>query len=408
MGIRVLTTCALATLLGGICLAAAPANLVPNGGFEDGLKGWAGGGKADAEIRHGGHASLCIRSTVEQPTRVRTGRIRLEPNKAYVFRGWMKSDGVGLSEFRMICYDEKGQYIMGGEIGAGTLGRPGKWFLFESPITTDAVRSVSVMCKLFGRGMVWFDDLYLGLGQMTHSNLLRNSGFLIQGNPGVPDFWRLPRKTLLPVHGSPEDLAKNVRVDPGQRPPLTGVAALRLPSGNSVWGTALALGAGTYCYSAYLKADSEGAPVTLLVPAVRRSGKKRPPTPRRTFRVGRDWRTAVEAGLDAQRLGHGEVSLRTRRVGAGRHCSGLSLSAQAAALAAAGGVLRVPQSRCQSASAGCGLVLGGRGSPSRRSRASVLTAWSACSKCVPDPSAMLSSVTAASLCPAARDAIASL
>ena len=50
---------------------------------------------------------------------------------------------------------------------------------YESPITTDAVRSVSVMCKLFGRGRVWFDDLYLGPGQMTYSNLLRNSGLLM-------------------------------------------------------------------------------------------------------------------------------------------------------------------------------------------------------------------------------------
>ena len=123
----------LLALCGGALAAAPTENLIPNGGFEDGLRGWnplwtraAGKGRAVRETRdvHAGGGAVRIEHRGARDWSFSPGRrIPVRAGDFFELDGWVKAEGAGTVTLSVITYDADGRAVdwnYGGRaVGAG-------------------------------------------------------------------------------------------------------------------------------------------------------------------------------------------------------------------------------------------------------------------------------------------------
>lgn len=151
-------------------LAVAGDNLLVNGGFEDGVQGWAKawsrepGVKAavDEQVRHSGKAAARIEhSSAQDWSLAQTKRLDVKPGEIYGLSGWFRTQGAGDVVLSVTLYDAKGQAIdwsFGGRAVRGTAD----WRQVQSRfvIPPDAT---AILPRVTGHGALtaWGDELAL-------------------------------------------------------------------------------------------------------------------------------------------------------------------------------------------------------------------------------------------------------
>ena len=234
-------------LLSVLCMSELFGNLIENGNFEAGGTNWVlrnNNGQIDEEIFAQGKRSLKIESHSDDPSRVNYARlIAVKPNTNYKLSVWIKSQGAENAEIRLISLDKDKKYMPGKEIGLLTFRGDREWEKLEVNLNSGDAVFFRLLCKSFGKGIVWFDDIIMEEGKFIQDkNLLRNSSFNFQGNPGQPDFW-----TSFPYCQQIDNIHFNRwHVDPAISSPVPGASVVKVKGQRSF---SKGAAEGEYCFS---------------------------------------------------------------------------------------------------------------------------------------------------------------
>ena len=169
---RVLWVGLLVVGLGRMATAAAPANDLPNGSFEQEQKGrplawrtekWAGSGKFEyAETGHTGKRSLMI-SAEKGGDLAWTTRVVVEPYATYRLSGWIKTENVKSKNGRGALLNIHNMQ----RVATKALTGSNDWTHVEVTFDSDEDDAVQINCLLGGwgtaTGKAWFDDVTLQL-----------------------------------------------------------------------------------------------------------------------------------------------------------------------------------------------------------------------------------------------------
>lgn len=181
---------------------------VPNGGFEDTLKGWSENPRAtiDTETRHGGKASAKI--TIPETQTDRTGiylvqQVPAKEGLLYQASAWIKAEsvkGVTLGDMTptgadiiLEFADPQGKWLAPGSYGDGVYGTK-DW----SRVSTDACRAPEdvgfaiIFLSLRGTGTGWFDDVTLN--EVQQHVMLQEPGHETEVRDNTPTLtWLFPQ-----------------------------------------------------------------------------------------------------------------------------------------------------------------------------------------------------------------------
>jgi len=254
-------------------------NLLSNGDFEQGtVLPWRAGSwgpdpelskcraAVDAEVFHGGKAAVRLTG---RRARFVSERIPVKQKAHYKLSGWIKGEDVQKAELHLIRRNGKGRTV-GAEVSAGFVRGTQDWTYVEAVFGSGDAELVSVWLWLPGEtsGTAWFDDIALEKGARADSpNLLRNSGFTLCTNPGIPDFWGIP--TRVPSMARDWVSGRYYGVDEAEESPAPGTKVLRVvhfgefPPYLFSAGYLRLLPEATYALSVYMKSDQAEMPVWL-------------------------------------------------------------------------------------------------------------------------------------------------
>lgn len=168
---RTLCWLAILSLLGSTS-SRADENLLINGGFEQGVEGWAKAwsrtpGVAvalDGSAQHGGKSALRIEHQAAEDWNVaQQKRLPVKPGEIYELSGWVRAQGKGDIGLSVITYDGK-QQALEWSYGRCSLTGSGDWqrlcsrFLIKNG-------AVEIVPRITGHGVIqaWVDDLSLRL-----------------------------------------------------------------------------------------------------------------------------------------------------------------------------------------------------------------------------------------------------
>lgn len=151
-------------------LSAASENLLVNGGFEDGSRGWAkawsreAGVKAafDKEVRHGGTIAVRIdHSNAQDWSLSQEKRLDVKPGEIYELSGWLRTKGEGQVSLSVTLYDARKEAI-DWSFGARDVRGTSDWRQVQSRFAIPPGAS-AILPRLTGRGTLtaWADELVL-------------------------------------------------------------------------------------------------------------------------------------------------------------------------------------------------------------------------------------------------------
>jgi len=162
-----------ATLLLGATLSLAGENLLVNGDFEDGFRGWvklwsrapeAGKATVDAAVFHGGkHAARIEHAGAQDWSLAQEQSLQVKPGQLYELRGWVRVQGLGDAVLCVVLRDAKGGAV-NWAFGASSSRATGDWRLLRSRFVIPP-GAASIQPRLIGNGpaTVWLDDAALTL-----------------------------------------------------------------------------------------------------------------------------------------------------------------------------------------------------------------------------------------------------
>lgn len=171
---------------------AAPTNLVPNPGFEQGLDGWATSGKgefaADSQVKHGGGRSARI--TVPPDANLEFQQIAwsmpAKPGEHYSASFWLRTEGLkdGAGAYGAIEFFRGGDRLV---YFQSQMTRTLSWQPMPieavAPGGTDRMRVV-LICH--AHGTAWFDDVTISRPQPQPLNV----SFALQPRKLITDDWQ--------------------------------------------------------------------------------------------------------------------------------------------------------------------------------------------------------------------------
>jgi hypothetical protein len=269
-------------------------NLIENGDFEAGGTNWAlrnNNGQIDEKIFSQGKRSLKIESHSDKPSRVyNTKVIKVKPNTNYKLSVWIKSQGAENAEIRLISLDKDKKYMTGKEISLLSFRGDREWEKLEVNLNSGDAVFFKLLCKSFGKGIVWFDDIIMEEGKFIQDkNLLRNSSFHFQGNPGQPDFW-----TSFPYCQQIDNAHFNRwYVDPAISSPVPGTSVVKVKGQrNFLSSFSNGMAEGEYCFSVFLKSMEGKVPVRLIISI----DKKNAVAPTKSVEIDTEWKRYYVSG----------------------------------------------------------------------------------------------------------------
>lgn len=164
--------CAL-VLLACCAVGEAGENLLANGGFEEGLRGWhklwtrepgAGRAELDAATRREGKQAVRIEHSGAQDWSFgQEQTLAVSPGQLYELRGWLRLEGKGNAQLCVILRDKKGEAINWAFGGRSTTATDG-WRPVRSRFLIPE-GAAAIQPRLIGHGpaTVWLDDASLAL-----------------------------------------------------------------------------------------------------------------------------------------------------------------------------------------------------------------------------------------------------
>ena len=281
-------------LLSVLCMSELFGNLIENGDFEQGETLWRvrnNNGQIDEKIFSQGKRSLKIESHSDDPSRVYYAKlIEVKPNTNYKLSVWIKSEGAENAEIRLISLDKDKKYMPGKEIGLLTFRGDREWEKLEVNLNSGDAVFFRLLCKSFGKGIVWFDDIIMEEGKFIQDkNLLRNSSFNFQGNPGQPDFW-----TSFPYCQQIDNIHFNRwHVDPAISSPVPGASVVKVKGQRSFLSSySNGMAEGEYCFSVFLKSMEGKVPARLIISVNKRNVE----VPRKNVEIDTEWKRYYVSG----------------------------------------------------------------------------------------------------------------
>jgi len=146
-------------------------NLLANGGFEDGLKGWnklwsrapsAGQAALDRTVRHSGDQAVRIEHTGKEDwSLAHERRFDVRPGEIYELSAWVRLEGPGEATASVVLYDAK-QQTTHWSFGGRSTRASATWRLLRSRFVIPR-GAASMWPRVIGHGpaKVWFDDVQL-------------------------------------------------------------------------------------------------------------------------------------------------------------------------------------------------------------------------------------------------------
>ena len=198
----------------GLLLGAAPASLLPNGGFEDGMAGWGALWTRDPGVGtaalvttgpHGGARCLCVTHRGAQDWAVnRVETLSVAPGQIYAMRAWARVQGTGTVTMCVTLRDGAGE-VINWMYAARSLGAGDGWrelsarFVIPPGAATMQPRMVGV-----GPAIVYVDDVSLTLEgkvqvmppeEMATRPSVENSALTLELHPQDAAFAVIDRRT---------------------------------------------------------------------------------------------------------------------------------------------------------------------------------------------------------------------
>ncbi|MEW6234797.1 MAG: glycoside hydrolase [Candidatus Omnitrophota bacterium] len=151
--------------------AVAASNLVPNGGFEQGMTGWgslwtreagAGSAIADREIVHEGRAAARIEHRGEKDWSFNpNSQYPAQDGELYTLDAWIKIEGQGSAEICVVLYDAQGA-VMDWSYASRSAKGAQDWRHLQSKFAIpQGVVKIHPRLIGYGSATVWLDDFQL-------------------------------------------------------------------------------------------------------------------------------------------------------------------------------------------------------------------------------------------------------
>lgn len=198
--------------------------LLDNGGFEDGLKGWgiwrpSGSAEVKADTQEAYSGGQSLRIDAKETARTDVSRsVAVSPGTHYKISLWIKTEAVvsaaGGAQLRLGFFDQSGTQL-GKFSYAGTVSGTAAWREYQLILEAPA-RAATLKTELFfetGTGTVWFDNVSVRQYCFTDANLLENPGFEQTGETSAgwtgscPAGWNLGQIQGTPALEAAEDAA---------------------------------------------------------------------------------------------------------------------------------------------------------------------------------------------------------
>ena len=164
-------------------ISASGENLLVNGDFESGLRGWTKpwsrtpGVKVepDSLVRHSGKAAVRIEHSSPQDwSLAQEKRIDVKPGEIYELSGWLRTQGEGAAALSVTLYDAKKQ-VLDWSFGGRDVQGTNDWRQVQSRFIIPP-DGAAILPRLTGRGPLtaWANDLALcRVGQIDLDNAAR-------------------------------------------------------------------------------------------------------------------------------------------------------------------------------------------------------------------------------------------
>jgi len=176
---------------------AEPANLIPNGGFEDGAQGWSlGAGQAiDEDIAHSGRRSVRLNVPAGEPGKSNVGvTVPVTPNTRYRAELWIRRENVGVTGTYVSERDDAGNLTgTSTQYGRVVPAVDGVWHQQVWELTTQAATTqLNIRGDIYNStGTIWLDDFALyELGEGDYRPIEASAsadGDAVRITGGLPD-----------------------------------------------------------------------------------------------------------------------------------------------------------------------------------------------------------------------------
>lgn len=256
--------------------ASSVANLVLDPGFESD-SAWVFPHEREVEAgmvtetqNSGKRAGMITRRPETGVTRVTGWQARLQPMTRYLFGGHMKAIGGNVRLYLRALNDTPATRYLRQVTALTPVDRGAGWDRYEITFTTQEDPLVVVpVCEVGGKGMAWFDDVFLYPAEAETVNYVPNSGFEKDddGLPCWPEGWNpmysFPQPGFIGTPDSPwgtddtvawegrQSLRMRKKPEEKSLRPLLFKVLKNIPEGPAV-------------YSLYMKADKPDTTVTIL------------------------------------------------------------------------------------------------------------------------------------------------